>query len=70
MVNKELETKEMYENMLSKKVVKISGRPFKSGDRTATTVDMVKNPHSERWAFTFEEDDSFVDCGRCKLKED
>lgn len=43
-------------------------KPFKSGLRENTVKDIVINPNTRRFAFTFEEDQSLVDCQICELK--
>jgi hypothetical protein len=42
-------------------VEKYSGKPFKSGKKTATIKEIVKNPYNPTdTAYSFEEDDSIV----------
>lgn len=68
-ISKETETKEMFHHMLGKQIVKKSNRPFKSGDKVGTALSFTTNEHSGRIAFIMKEDDSVVDCFRCKLFE-
>ncbi len=46
-------------------VTKTSGKPFKSGAETNRVATVTTNPHTYNAAFTFEEDDSVVDCHQC-----
>lgn len=48
--------------LIGKKVVKRSGRPFKSGKKVATVIAVTVNPFTDRDGFCFEEDDSIVEC--------
>lgn len=48
------------------KVVKISRRPFKSGEKIATVKELTVNPYTDREAYSFEEDDSVVEVRMCK----
>lgn len=41
--------------------------PFKSGLKINTVKGIVNHPILNIPAFTFEEDDSYVECRRCKL---
>jgi hypothetical protein len=50
-----------YMGWIGQKVVKHSGKPFKSGKKTATVKGYASNPNSGKVAFVFEEDDSVVD---------
>ena len=48
------------------KVVKKSGKPFKSGLKQATVKGVVEHPHLIGIdAYIFEEDDSYVRCDTC-----
>ena len=49
------------------RVYKFSGNPFKSGFKVATVTGVVTNEHDpkKRPAYTFEEDDSIVNCELC-----
>ncbi len=50
------------------KVKKPSGKPFKSGSKENTIKGVVMHPVLKNtFAFTFEEDDSCVECRRCEL---
>jgi hypothetical protein len=63
-------------DMLGKRVVKRrtggkAPKPFKSGLRINTTYSIVGHPHLPgHLAFTFEEDDSIVECGQCVLAQE
>lgn len=59
--------KEPDPTLLGRKVSKQSGRPFKSGEKTATISGYTFNDMTKKLAFTFEEDDSNVECFRCTL---
>ena len=49
------------------RVVKVSGKPFKSGDKTATIKAVVDHPVlAGVRAYSFEEDDSVVRASYCK----
>lgn len=62
------------EHWIGEKVVKVSGKPFKSGSHEATVKGVLgHNPHSkdpgyDKPAFIFEEDESVVECLKCELK--
>ncbi len=50
------------------KVKKPSGKPFKSGSKENTVKGVVMHPVLKNiLAFTFEEDDSYVECRKCEL---
>jgi hypothetical protein len=52
--------------MIGKKVKKTSPKPFKSGRKVNTVKGVVNHPIlKDVMAFTFEEDDSIVECRRC-----
>ena len=56
------------ENCVAKKVVKRSGKPFKSGLKTATIRSVVDHPYLPgELAFIFEEDESCVSICQCKF---
>ena len=40
-------------------------KPFKSGLKTNTIKDVIEHPVLKIPAYTFEEDDSYVECRRC-----
>lgn len=46
-------------------VRKTSGKPFKSGHKVNIVSGITTNPNTGRPAFTFEDDDSIVDCWIC-----
>jgi len=48
------------------KVIKLSGKPFKSGEKTATVKGVVDHPQLPgELAYTFDEDDSYVRASYC-----
>ena len=63
---------EDYQKMIGKKVRKTSKRdnqpkPFKSTFLTNTVKGIIDHPQLHIPAFTFEEDNSYVECRRCIL---
>jgi hypothetical protein len=64
----------MYEQMIGKKVTKLrdgkNPKPFKSRLIVNTVKGIINHPILNRPAFTFEEDDSFVECRRCYAQSD
>lgn len=57
---------EHLELLIGKKVIKFpSNKPFKSGFKTNTVKDVIVHEITGRPAFTFEEDDSYVECRQC-----
>lgn len=48
------------------KVIKKSGKPFKSGLKVNTVKSTTTNQNTLREAYIFEEDDSVVDVIQCK----
>lgn len=68
---------EEYKNNIGKKVCKCSisqknntDKPFKSGKKTNTINGVIIHPILNIPAYTFEEDDSYVECRRCKILND
>lgn len=57
-------------NFIGKKVEKISGKPFKSGNKINTVKGIGINPNTGKECFLFNEDESLVDIRICKIKED
>lgn len=51
------------------KVVKSSNKPFKSELKVNTISGYTINEHTSNDAYTFEEDESVVDCWKVKLAE-
>lgn len=47
-------------------VKKQSDKPFKSGNKRNTIAGYTNNPHTNESAYTFAEDDSVVNCDRCR----
>ncbi len=60
---------ELFYGMIGLEVVKISGKPFKSGSKINSVTGIVTNEEDpeKREGFTFEEDDSIVNCEMCEL---
>lgn len=63
-----------FEDMIGKKVAKQrdgkNAKPFKSQLIVNTVKGIVNHPQLNIPAFTFEEDDSYVECRRCfEVKE-
>jgi hypothetical protein len=62
-----------YSQWIGKKVSKTNLRrdknpkPFKSGLISNTVKNVTVNPNTGKIAFSFEEDDSIVDCHICEL---
>jgi hypothetical protein len=72
------EIKPLYGEWVGKRVRKARGRnsepnlerepkPFKSGLKENTVKSVITHPQLGTPAFTFEEDDSYVECKRCHL---
>lgn len=49
------------------KAKKTNIKPFKSGKYQNTVKGIINHPILNIPAFTFEEDDSYVECRRCEL---
>lgn len=64
-VNKFAEAKN-WNSWVKNKIVKRSGRPFKSGLKIGTAVELTTNPNTDKEAFLMD-DGSIVDCSQCKL---
>ena len=57
-----------YEDYIGKQVCKrSSGKPFKSGEKINTVKGVVNHPQLNIPAFTFIEDESYVECRKCHL---
>ena len=55
-----------YTMLVGKRVCKLnSNKPFKSGEKINTVKSIVNHPVLDIPAFTFIEDDSYVECRRC-----
>lgn len=61
--------KEMVGQRVWKKPInsKFSPKPFKSGFQINTVKDVVISPYTNNLAFTFQEDESIVDCKICSI---
>lgn len=55
-----------------KTTMKTSGepKPFRSGHRTNTVIDVIEHPKMHVPAYLFAEDDTYVECRRCKVVND
>lgn len=59
-----------YLECMGKSVYKFkSGKPFKSGNKINTVAGVINHPQLNVPAFIFVEDDSYVECRRCKYVE-
>lgn len=63
----DLNNRNNYSEWIGKSVVKKSGKPFKSGNKVNTVIDVVVNPNTNRVAFVFSDDYSVVDAHICVL---
>lgn len=59
----------MYPEWVGRKVTKDSGKPFKSGLKENTVKGVVEHPVLKIPAFTFDEDESVVECRQCHLSK-
>lgn len=51
------------------KQVRKKNKPFKSGNLINTVKGIIEHPILKIESFTFEEDDSYVECRRCILTD-
>lgn len=58
-----------YKKAIGKKCYKPSGKPFKSRLKINTINGVNINPHTDKPAFTFVEDDSMVNCDAVIVKD-
>lgn len=56
-----------YQTWIGHRVSKKSGKPFKSGKKTASVKSITINPYTNKLAFDFFEDDSIVNCEVCVI---
>lgn len=73
-IKKDYETLLIYkkdaENNIGEKVFKISGKPFKSGNKINTVKEVVIHPVlKNKLTYTFQEDESYVECHKCELSK-
>lgn len=61
------ETIEMYTPNIGQPCAKYSGNPFKSGNKVNTISGVIYHPKVNIPAYTFEEDESYVECRRCTV---
>lgn len=54
------------QSLIGTKVVKISGKPFKSGEKVGTVDGFIDHPTTGRLCFLMLEDGTHVECSRCK----
>ena len=64
----------LYQHMIGQKVwknpkttSKVESKPFKSGRKVNTVKAIMDHPYTGGIGFTFEEDDSIVECFRCSI---
>lgn len=57
----------MYEENIDKRVQKVSKRPFKSTFYFNTVKGIIDHPILNIPAYTFIEDESYVECRRCEI---
>ncbi len=57
----------MYEENIGKRVQKGSKKPFKSTFYFNTVKDVINHPILNIPAYTFIEDESYVECRRCEV---
>ena len=55
---------------MGKRCRKRSGKPFKSGLKVNTIKGVVVHPTLNIPAYTFSEDDSYVECRQCEVMKD
>ena len=67
--NRISQPKESYLPNVGCKVEKDSGKPFKSGSKQNTVNGVIWNEKFNWAMYTFEDDDSQVECRRCKKVE-
>lgn len=53
-------------SFIGKTIVKRSAKPFKSGDKLAIVTGFSKHPFTKKLCFVLE-DNSIIECFRCKL---
>ena len=58
-----------YTSWLGRQVVKYSGSSFKSGEKINTVSGFRSHPVTENFCFLFVEDETFVECRRCRVVE-
>jgi hypothetical protein len=56
--------------MVGRRVHKMSGKPFKSRLWNATVKGVITHPLTQKPAFTFLEDETYVEVARCLAGED
>lgn len=63
------ESVSFYKNNIDKKCSKFSRKPFLSKAKINTIKDVIIHPVTKESAYTFEEDNSYVECKKCKIEE-
>jgi len=63
----ENESVDLYQHLIGQLVKKRSNKPFKSGNKVNTVKGITTHNETMRLGFTFEDDDSVVECWRCVL---
>ncbi len=64
-----MKTLDEYKRLIGYTVRKTSRKPFKSGTKVNTVAGVVVHPFLGVPSFTFVEDDSYVECRRCRSVE-
>lgn len=52
---------------IGKRCMKLTRKPFKSTFKTNTIKGTMSHPVTGRLCYTFEEDESYVECFRCEI---
>lgn len=66
-VDSDYESYKLAQSMIGNKVIKSSKRPFKSTFIVNTCNGVIRNPYTNLWGITFEEDNSIVDVKQVKI---
>lgn len=59
----------MWDSWVGKNILKVSGKPFKSGKKTDIAVAIENNPRTNELAFVLKTCGSLVNCKMCYIKE-
>ncbi len=60
-----MDTETIFDSYVGKIVRKKSNKPFKSGLKENTVKALIEHPITKRPAFTFVEDETYVECRMC-----
>lgn len=58
-----------WKTWIGQKIRKQSGKPFKSGDKLGTPVEIVTHPFTGRPAFIMKDDGTVVECVKCEVAD-